>query len=80
MTDKPKWTDLFGIDPTYDDTAERAEGTRQERAIRRAVADEIYEAIKKRRDEAHDEHHRGWPLLTEAMVLAREIGSQGGEQ
>lgn len=34
MADKPKWTDLFGIDPTYGDTTERAEETRQERAIR----------------------------------------------
>jgi hypothetical protein len=43
---------------------------------RKQVADEIAEALKVQRTRARDEGHRGWPLLTEAAVIAREIGRQ----
>ena len=45
-----------------------------ERAVRQRVADEIYQAIHERRAAAIEAKERGWPLLTEAMVIAREIG------
>lgn len=43
---------------------------------RREAADEIADALKLRRDEARADEQRGWPLLTEAAVIARNIGSQ----
>jgi hypothetical protein len=74
MSDKPKWTDLFGIDPTYDDTTERVEATRQDRTVRRQVAEEIAAAL-----EAVDAVE--WVLASQnagldAARIAREIGSR----
>lgn len=40
------------------------------RQARFEVADGIALAIKARRDEARAEEHRGWPLLTDAWVIA----------
>lgn len=61
MIEKPKWTDLFGIDP--------------ERAIRRQVAEEVAEAIEdlNRHDYQFDEFDVG---VGAAAKVARDIGSQ----
>lgn len=45
-----------------------------EAEIRRQVTEDIYAALKKRRDAARGARERGWPLLTEAMVIALNIG------
>lgn len=38
--------------------------------IRDTAVAEIYQALKAHRDQAHDDREPGWPLLTEAMVIA----------
>ena len=67
MSGELKWSDLFGIDPDYPCLTD-------EQITRREVATEIYEALKRRRDEAHAAQQHGWPLLSEAMVITWKIG------
>lgn len=44
---------------------------------RKEAGEEIAAALRRRRTEARDEGNRGWPLLTEAAVIALEIGKGG---
>ena len=47
------------------------------KASRVLMAEEIAEALRRRRDEALEAKQPGWPLLTEAVIIAREIGDEG---
>ena len=54
----------------------QTELTRLANEVRKQVADEIYQALKRRRNEAREDQQRGWPLLSEAMIIASEIGAR----
>lgn len=43
---------------------------------RKEAGEEIAFALRRRRDEARNVRQQGWPLLTEAMVIAQDVASR----
>lgn len=75
MSDHEVWVDTpDDFTPHYEWEPLEVHQPGVEGRVRRQVADEIYAAIKKRRELAINNREPGWPLLTEAMVIAAEAG------